>query len=145
MREASGRNCDVVPSTRTAGHLWPVPSGDPPRRLGARLIAIPNTTVSVLRGSSESAYGDPEDNETVSVSGVLASLLEDNELTSTRAQDRLQQTGLWRLRVRAGTDIRLGDRIKDDRTGLIYVLNDVQEPPAWQARQDVRCSLRRVV
>jgi hypothetical protein len=109
------------------------------------VIGVPNTTISVLRGASENPFGDLEDNETVSASGVLASILEENQLTSTRAQDRLQQVGLWTLRVRGGIDIQLGDRIRDERTEAVYVINDVVEPPAWAIRQDVRCSLRRVL
>jgi hypothetical protein len=75
---------------------------------------------------------------------VLASLHEARQRTSSRADQRLQQIGDSTLRVKYGVDVRIGDRIKDERSGLVYVINDVTQAPSWARKVDVRCGLRRV-
>jgi hypothetical protein len=105
---------------------------------------IPNTTISILRGESEDAFGDSTDTATLAASGVLASIHEVRQFTSTRADLRLQQVGEMTLRIKYGTDIRIMDRVKDERSGLVYVINDVTQAPSWARKVDVRCRLRRV-
>jgi len=105
---------------------------------------IPNTYVSILRGSSEDEFGDATDTETVLASGILASLHKLDERTSSLASDRLQQLGMYAVRMKYGTDVQISDRIKDEKTGDVYVVADVVSDPSVARRVDVRCRVRKL-
>lgn len=84
------------------------------------MLAIPTTTVSLLRGTSTDAYLDTVDNNTVAASGIPASILEQTR-SSTRPVDRRQQTvRSFACRLPATTDLQPDDRIRDERTGVVY-------------------------
>lgn len=105
--------------------------------------AIPTTTVSILRGTTTDAYGDPVDGTTVAASGVLASLLEQRVGVTTGADDRVQQLRAITGRLPAGTDVEEGDRIRDERTGEIYVIDNVSRVQNPVVMADTRVDLRR--
>lgn len=104
----------------------------------------PNTRVSILRGTSEDAYGDATDAGVVVTSGMLASLHERSQRSDSRNEGGLRQVGSYTLRVRADADIRQDDRIKDETTGRLFVVEEVVAAESFARRVDVRCSLRRL-
>lgn len=105
----------------------------------------PNTTVTILRGTEKNVFGDEVDVDIVVASGILASIHEQRQVAGTQADGRQQQIGMYHLRVKHGVDLRIDDRVKDERTGLVYTINDVTSAPSTGRLVDVRCAMRRVV
>jgi hypothetical protein len=105
---------------------------------------VPNTTVEILRGQETDPYGDEADLDLVVASGILAAVHEDRQVAGTQAQDRQQQIGYFTLWVKHGVDLRIDDRVRDERTGYVYTVNDVTSPPSSARLVDVRCGMRRV-
>lgn len=93
---------------------------------------LATTTCAVYRGETESPLGDDVPNNAVPVAGMTAlplGLVERDK----RVQD--PATGLWRTvrysvgRLTPGTDVRMGDRIKDNTTGKFYAVDDIKVTP----------------
>ncbi len=104
---------------------------------------IPNTRVSILRGTSSDAFGDETDVEIPVATGILASLHMLDNVTTSQASDRQQQIGIYSLRVKHGIDVRIDDRIRDAE-GNTYVIADVTSEPSIGRRVDVRCRMRKL-
>lgn len=104
---------------------------------------IPNTRVSILRGTSEDAFGDAVDLDIPVATGVLASVHMLDNVTTSQASDRLQQVGIYSLRVKHGTDVRIDDRVRDAE-GNTYVIADVTSRPSIGRLVDVRCRMRKL-
>lgn len=98
------------------------------------MIGPATTTVSILRGTAENADGDLVDNPTAVVTGVTASIRELTRLNRTEASQRSQTVRSFLIRVALRTGVQPADRIKDERTGLIYLVDWVQAPLSFWAR-----------
>ncbi len=105
--------------------------------------AIPTTTISILGGSSSDDWDDTYDGTTVSASGVLASILEERQIVTTAADARTQVVRIYTGRVPAETVIDTKNRIRDEVTGDIYVIDNVSRVANPILQQDVRLDLRR--
>ncbi|MFD9464375.1 hypothetical protein [Streptomyces sp. NPDC060027] len=107
------------------------------------MLALATTTVSVLRGTGEDAFGDETDTSTVLKSGIPASLIE-----STRTA-REPVTGTPRIirthvcRLPPTTDVTEDDRIKDERTNEIYIVVAVTKNSSPVVAQPLRADLKR--
>lgn len=105
---------------------------------------IPSTTVSILRGEVIDEFGDPKDSDVSVAAGVPISITENNQRVYIAAEGRLtiirQQIG----RVRPGFDIREKDRLRDDRTGDIYLVEGISQPLSGVRTLDQRIFLRRI-
>lgn len=103
------------------------------------------TTISILRGAAADDYGDQEDTERTVASRIPASLLE-----RTRTIRRYDSTTPERVksitgRVGSGTDVQLEDRVRDERTSTIYIVDDViQQQGLMGHTPDIRLDLRQV-
>jgi len=104
----------------------------------------PNARATILRGTSENAYGDPTDVETAVATGILCSIHEPDIRSDSQASDRQQQIGIYTLRAKYGTDILIDDRVKNEATGDIFVIQDVTRAPSIGRRVDVRCRMRKL-
>lgn len=104
-----------------------------------------NSTFSVLRGTMTDAYGDPKDSEQPVQTGIPGSVMEVRSVITTVSEGRGQQIRLLVGRLPAQTNVRHGDRLRDERTGHIYII-DAIDPTAQSAILDsgVRLDLRRV-
>lgn len=90
-------------------------------------MLIPNTTVSVLRGESVDALGDPVDLDTV-VASALPAWIDvklsrtfdpaSGQVTILKGYQVLLRTGVFAFSER--------DRLKDERTGLTYQVETVE-------------------
>lgn len=109
----------------------------------ADVNGIPNTRVTILRGKGSDEFGDEADLDIPVATGVLASLHMLDNVTSSQAADRQQQIGVYSLRVKHGTDVRIDDRIRDAE-GNTYVIADVTSQPSIGRRVDVRCRMRKL-
>lgn len=108
------------------------------------MITTPTTTVSILRGETTDTYGDPADNATVAASGVLAALTEQTRQTTTPVDGDPRTVRYTTLRCGYGTDLRAGDRVRDERTTLTWVVDEVAQVQNPAIRMDLRAEIRRV-
>lgn len=103
------------------------------------------TTVSIYRGSTTDSYGDDlDDNSTTIASGQIASIIEQSRRAFLPAENRLTVVENATGRVKAGTDITEGDRIKDERSGRWYFVEGLSNPDTPRGRSDIRLVLRAV-
>ncbi|MDX2697249.1 hypothetical protein [Streptomyces ipomoeae] len=105
--------------------------------------AIATTTLTVLRGTTTDAYGDEQDTDTPVATGVIAALTEQSRRVTTRENPTPRIVRYAVARVPAGTDIQDQDRVRDERTGAVYIV----EAPSSMANPamavDLRLDLRR--
>lgn len=105
--------------------------------------AVGNTTVAVYRGSTEDGYGDEEESEAPTYTGIVASLIEGRPRqvdSGTSGTPRVVRVAT--MRVQATEDIRRNDRIKDESTGQFWRIESVgpsSNNPAF--RGDLRVDL----
>lgn len=90
--------------------------------------AWPNTTVSILRGTTTNDYGDVLDADTVVHTGIPASIIEQFQSVRTADFASPQIVRTITGRVVAGTDVTDSDRVKDERTGRVYIVNAISQP-----------------
>ncbi|MFJ8935358.1 hypothetical protein ACIRL0_06515 [Streptomyces sp. NPDC102365] len=104
--------------------------------------AIPNTTITVLRGTTLDEFGDEADNATVAASGIPASLIEQvrQAFTPESATPRVVRYTIGR--VNPDTDIRETDRIKDERTNRTYIVQAVSQTGGIGTTSDLRLDLK---
>lgn len=107
------------------------------------MYTVATTTISILRGTSTDVYGDVTDTDTVAASGIPASILEQRKTVTTPADNRVQQVGFFTGRVSQLVDVRIGDRIRDERTGSIYVLDNISTVASPALGNDSRLDLRK--
>lgn len=105
---------------------------------------IPNTTVSILRGEETDEYGDPKDSDVSVAAGVPMSITENNQRVYVAAEGRLTIIRNLVGRVRPGFDVREKDRLRDDNTGDIYLVEGVSQPLSGIRTLDQRIFLRRI-
>lgn len=105
---------------------------------------IPTTTCAILRGETTDEYGDPKDSDTPVRGGVPISLIEREQRVFVAAENRHTIVRYATGRVRPHADIREEDRLRDERTGSIYLVEAVSRPQSPIGRADVRLVLRRV-
>jgi hypothetical protein len=110
---------------------------------------LPTTTVTILRGTpTADAYGDLVDVATVVASGLEAAIVEEKQTYSAPVDQRGGVVETYSVRLRAGVDVREGDRVRDDRTLTVYRVAEVTHPhtatgPAL-GTDDVMVSAHRV-
>jgi hypothetical protein len=111
----------------------------------AAVKARANTTVSILRATAADDYGDEQDLDKTVASRVPASILEIRRTTSRTDSTTPQRVRSLVGRLGAGTDVQLGDRVRDERTATIYIVDDVTEQRGlFGRRPDMRLDLRQV-
>lgn len=108
------------------------------------MIAVATTTVSILRGTDTDAYGDPADNATVAASGLPAALTEQSRLTTDPATGTPRTVHYTTLRISHGTDLRAGDRIRDEGDGSVYIVDETAQVQNPAVAMDLRAELRHL-
>ena len=83
---------------------------------------LATTTITVLRGTATDRYGDEVDTETVVATRIPASILERPVQGARPASGRKDTQRGYALRVWGAVDVRQDDRIRDERTGLTFVV-----------------------
>lgn len=107
------------------------------------MIALASTTVAVLRGSTTSAYGDEQDADTSVATGVPLGLTPASQASTRSADARPQEVEFFRGRAPAGTDIRVGDRLQDERSSAIYLVTGSHQAANPILAQDLALDLTR--
>lgn len=89
------------------------------------------TRVSVYRGTTTNDYGDEVDTDTTPVYvNVPASLIAQTRTQRNPSSGEVRVTHVVKCRIPRNRAVQKGDRVKDERTGQVYLLEDVTEPPA---------------
>lgn len=109
------------------------------------LAETSNVTVSVLRGTSVNQWGDVVDDLTPAFEHVRATLVE----TSKEIQDPSTQTPRTIREIICWVPEFLGvttdDRIKDEVSGLTYMIAGIMKPPTIvRMNLPVQLNLKRV-
>lgn len=104
-----------------------------------------NTTVTVLRGTTENQFGDTIDDNTPFITGLPATLIE----TGKQVQDPSTPTPRTIRQIYCSVPQYAGvlntDRIKDESTGDVYIILSVTTPPTTiGAPVDTVLQLKRV-
>lgn len=107
------------------------------------MLSVATTTLTVYRGTSTDVYGDEVDNDTIAASGIPASLVEQTRRVTTRDDPTPRIVHSATGRVTAGTDITDQDRVKDERTGAVYIVDAVSSMTNAAVAADLRLDLRR--
>jgi hypothetical protein len=107
------------------------------------VIARATTTLAVLRGTTTDEYGDEADTNNVIASRIPASLAEQTRRVTTRDDPTPRIVRYAVGRVTAGTDIRDQDRVRDERTGAVYIVDAVSSMNSAAVAADLRLDLRR--
>jgi hypothetical protein len=109
------------------------------------VIAVPNTTVTILGGNTESEYGDVLDSDTPAGTGIPCSIVEGRQIVSTESDAQARAVNYYTGRLPNGTVVTEKNRLRDDRTGETYSIDHVTRPHNAMIPQDVRLDLRRVL
>lgn len=103
-----------------------------------------STTVSILRTADTNVdeFGDPVDNDSLSASGVPFELHEfdTRESDPTTGEPRVIRFIIGRCYPTV--DIQRGDRVRDERSGVTYVVDGVSRPQSPVGTPDPRIELR---
>jgi hypothetical protein len=103
-----------------------------------------NTRITILRGSTSDSFGDPKDLPKTILTGVTASIIERNKTTTNPDDGNIRTVRTYTCRIPAGTPLRTGDRIKDEKTGAIYVFDSFTTATNPVRGADIRLDLRRI-
>lgn len=107
-------------------------------------VFIPTTTVALLRGTTVDTFGDEIDVDVPITTGLPAAVTENAQRSYRRAEGRGGQVETFTVRLRPGTDVTEQDRLRDERTGAVYLVTSVSHPQALTGLADVRVTAARV-
>lgn len=108
------------------------------------MFATPNTTVSILRPGSVDDYTGEVTGETISATGVLASIMEQSRTVFDPASGTPTIVRFTRGRLPSGTSVTTNDRVLDERTSLTYVVQSVRQVQSPVHTNDVTVELVRL-
>lgn len=94
------------------------------------MIARATTTVRVLRGTETDPYGDEVDSVDAGAyrqSKVPASIIERSRRVRNPVSGEIRVDVSTAGRVGAGVDLRTGDRLLDERTGQVYLVEQISQ------------------
>ncbi|HEY9474678.1 MAG TPA: hypothetical protein VIS06_12610 [Mycobacteriales bacterium] len=107
------------------------------------MLSFATTTVSILGGSGTDEFGDPVDGTTVAASGVPASLVEVSRTVRDPTDPTPRIVRFTACRLPYGTAVTTANRIKDETTQAIYVIDSTTPPANPVFGQDIRLDLRK--
>lgn len=104
-----------------------------------------NTTCSILRGTTFNFAGDEIDSNVPLITGLPVTLLETGKKVQDPSTSTPRTVRELYCSVPYWTDIQNTDRLKDERTGDIYMIISVTRPPTIiGAPVDLTLQLKRV-
>lgn len=105
---------------------------------------LATTTISVLRGSTVNDLDDEVDGTVPVYSKVPASIFEQAPIIQTTPEGTPRTIRRFVTRLPARISLRDEDRIKDERTGDIYIIDAIVKSQNPVFTPDRRVNLRRV-
>ncbi|RPE39747.1 hypothetical protein EDD90_2764 [Streptomyces sp. Ag109_O5-1] len=108
----------------------------PRPRIGGRIatgtdgvLRFRNRRITIMRGTRVNAYGDESDVGAPLYVGVQAALAETTQTSYDSASQRQQIIRGITCKVPAWVDVVTTDTIKDEATGLFYMIESIQAAP----------------
>ena len=105
--------------------------------------ATATTTVSVLRGTTTTEFGDVIASLTPYLTGIPASLIERTRTGISQSDQSFRVYRYVVARLPYGTDVTDTDQIKDESTGIVYSIASVSVNANPVVQQDLRLDLQR--
>lgn len=91
----------------------------------------PTTYVTILRTSPSNLtdeFGDPLDNESVASTGNPFSITQQSQRQWLPAENRTTIINNIAARCRGNVDVKNTDRLRDERTGQLYMIESIVHP-----------------
>lgn len=108
-------------------------------------VFIPTTLVNLYRLTDTDEFGDPTDDNTVITYSDLPSVItEKTQRTFLPEELRLDIVQKYTIRLRPGTDVQEGDRLRDQYSDSVYQVQEVYVSPTIVAAGDIRVSAVKV-
>lgn len=105
----------------------------------------PTTFVSISRGTTLDAYGDPTDvNNDPLYTDVPAIISYKTRVTQDPVSGTPRQITALDCLLPKGTDVQNDDRITDQQTGTVYAVTGVTQLPSYGIPADVWVALSQV-
>lgn len=101
------------------------------------------TTVSILRGTETNAYNDTVDTTAAIHTGVIAAIMERDRRVYLPAEQAVRVIRTYSARFPPNVDLQKLDRVKDERTGVIYLVTEIRQPASPALMLDVAADLSR--
>lgn len=108
------------------------------------MIAWATGTATVLRGTTTDDYGDTVDGLTEALTGIRWSVMERRVLVTTTDDPDPRWVTTYTGRMPAGTALVAGDRVRDDESGHVYMIDHFTTLTNPFVQPDMRLDLRRV-
>lgn len=109
------------------------------------MYAKATTTISIMRGyDEEDEFGDQAPSDTPIYRGVNASLIDRSSVVYSPGTMEPAIVTVTTGRVGSGTDIKYGDRIKDEKTGTFYQIMNVSGNANPFMTPDMILNLKRI-
>lgn len=105
---------------------------------------LPTTTVRVERGEGVDEYGDPVDFPATVRTAVPVAVSETRQRKFQPTDQRDTLVEEYVIRARPGFVYKEGDRLIDERTGIVYRVQQVAVSPALIGASDSRLSAVRI-
>lgn len=105
---------------------------------------IATTTITLLRGTAQDSFGDTVDLDQAVASEVPFSILEVGSAARRPNEGRTDNVRNYMGRCYPSLEIRRDDRVRDERTGQVYTVDEVVTPvnPVGHTFRSIK--LRRV-
>lgn len=102
------------------------------------MLGLATGRYTILRGTTTTnEYGDEVQSDDPIATHVLGSVLERTRSNYDPQSSRVVTLRNLTARFKSGTDIRDGDRVVDERTGIVFLVNSVNFPVALVNSPDV--------
>lgn len=108
------------------------------------MLYAPTHTVDVLTGTTIDDYGDPVDAATVAAAAVPVSILDQSSRTTRNDTDTPRTITTLKGRAPSGTPVGPGDRLRENATGQLWLVDDVSENTRSVIAPGVTMTLRRI-
>lgn len=108
------------------------------------MYSLATCTVSILRGTTTTIYGDEVDDGTVIASGIPASIIVASKSIYDRATQSPRVIQQVTGAVGSEVDIKDSDQVRDDTNGITYAVEAVTQPNGPGFTPDLQLELRRV-
>lgn len=109
------------------------------------MISTPTTTVTILGGSeSTNDWGDPIEGLTEIAARIPCAIHQQRRVVVPEGQQAAMTVRYWTGYLPNGTVIDDAQRLRDDRSGRVYLIDAVETPAHPAMPQDVQLDLRTV-
>lgn len=105
---------------------------------------IPTTTITIYRGESTDAFGDPVDNNVAIATEVPAAISETLPRWFRPDEQRGGVVDKYTIRLRPNISIQEGDRLLDERTDVTYLVQSVEYQQSIVGLADIRVIAQQV-